>query len=289
MPLIGYTAAITLTGFITAKDIASKKLSSTISGTLSTFAQFAFAIPYYLLMLPILWWLGWESFVVTSSFFTFIALRALSDTGAEWTKMESISRGDLSLVSAFHSLSPAFLAVLSPTLTGDPISSRSMLGLFVITGAGIILARPWKKNSSEQRQTPAILLAVAAAFFFSINHCIDRLAVQTSSAPLAAFAMTLIAAVMVFPAVLWKEPKFRERLESERKPLLVRGFFETFGMVAKLLALQYLTAPTVVAISRLAVPVSILLAALIFKEKQLAYRLTWGTVMAIGCMLVALG
>jgi len=292
MQIIGIAAALTLACSSTAKDSVSKHLSSKLTGTISTFASFLFAIPFYLVILPILYLLGLETFAVSPLFYRYIALRALSDTGAEWSKMESISRADISLVAAFQSLSPAFLVIFSPLITGDSISSGCVFGLLIIAIAGVLMANPFQAGGKSQ--LPGILFGILSAFFFSINHCFDRLAAQTSSSSLAAFAVTLMACFFFIPFIMRHafkhggQPTIFTTLRSESKGLWLRGFFEVISLTAKLTALQYLTAPSVVAIGRLSVPLSILSGAILFKEKQLGRRLIFGSVMVLGCLMALL-
>jgi drug/metabolite transporter (DMT)-like permease len=285
MNTIGICAALGLATFASAKDLVSKRLSSSLSGTLSAFASFVFALPYYLLLIPLLWLVGIEDFSIKVGFTTFIILRALSDSFAEWFKMESLSRSDISLVSAFQALSPAFLALFSPLLTGDNLSWMGILGLVIISISGVGLVNPFEKIS--RRQLAGVGFGIASAFFFSINHCLDRLAAQTASAPLSAFAMTLIAAVIIFPFAKINRPKLGA-LKLEAGRLTLRGLFEVVSMILKLLALQYLPAPTVVAIARLAIPFSILAGAKLFHERDLLRRIIYGSLMTIGSIITIL-
>lgn len=285
--MTGVLAALTLAAAVTIKDIFSKRVSTSISGALSTFASFAYALPFYLALLPLLWIAGYENFTIAAGFSLWIVLRSLSDLGAEWSKMESIARGDLSLVSAFQSLSPAFLVILSPLITGDPITPNSALGLLIITISGVLLAEPYKRTSAAHGQASGILLGVLCAFFFSLNHCFDRLAAQTASAPLSAFAMTALAALFMLPFV--RGAPLSQRLDRASKGLWGRAVFEVIGMIAKLVALQHLSAPTVVAIARLSVPLSIAAAALLLHERHFFRRIVLGSIMALGSAVTVFG
>lgn len=285
--MIGYLSSLVLVAAVFAKDLFSKRLSSSLPGTLSTLASFVFAIPYYLVMLPVLWMLGFETFEVAEGFFLLIGLRALSDTGAEWSKMESFSRADISLVAAFQSLSPAFLALVSPLITGDPITGRGMLGLFIIASAGLVMVRP--RSGLSKEALIGVALGVMSAFFFAINHSIDRLAAQTSSAPLAAFAMTLLSSIFVLPFALRFPREDWLQFKSDARPLFIRGLFEVISMTAKLLALKYLTAPQVVGMARLSVLLSIVVGGKVFGEKEIGRRFLLGAIMVIGILLTISG
>lgn len=287
--MTGYFAALSLAIFLSAKDLVSKNLSLSLSGTLSAFASFFYALPFYAALLIVLWLLGYETFAVTSTFAVLICVRAMTDTGAEWTKMSSLTYADISLVAAFQSLSSTFLVLFSPLITGDPLSSTSALGLVVITIAGICLPRPWQKSERARAQLRGVLLSILSAFFFSLNHCVDRLAAQTGSAALSAASMTFLSGAFLLPIVLLRERTPRRDLAGASKPLLIRGLLEVIMMVSKLLALQHLSAPQTVAIARLAIPLSIIGGALFYKERDIAWRLAFGSLMVCGSILTVFG
>ena len=101
-----------------SKDLVSKRLAFRLDGTASTYASFAYALPYYLVVLGVLWAAGHETFVFSAAFLVLVLLRALTDTLAEWMKMHALSHGDVSIVASFFSLSPLFLLLTSPLITG---------------------------------------------------------------------------------------------------------------------------------------------------------------------------
>src|SRR5438874_2149333 len=103
---MGIFAVFLSTVFMTSKDILSKKLAVRIDGTASTFASFAFAIPFYLIVLAGLWLLGHDIFTFSATFWLLVLFRALTDVFAEGMKMYSFAHGDISLVTIVFSFSP---------------------------------------------------------------------------------------------------------------------------------------------------------------------------------------
>lgn len=89
----------TLSVCMASRELLSKRISADASGTVSAFATFLFALPFYLVLWTALLFCGVESARVESGFWFWIVCRALSDVGAEWSKMVAISYGELSLVS----------------------------------------------------------------------------------------------------------------------------------------------------------------------------------------------
>jgi drug/metabolite transporter (DMT)-like permease len=246
----------------------------------STFASFAFALPYYVVLLAVLYWLGLDSLSVSLAFGTLVALRAGTDVFAEGMKMHAIAHGDISAVASFAALSPLFLLLLQPFLTGDKPSWTGVLAVLVVVGGGLLLVyRPGTTGWGASRQ--GVLLAIGASVFFALNNCFDRLAVQEGTPVMAAFSMTLVSAVWLLPFGLWTAQR-RHGLRSEWRGLAVRGFLEVAFMVAKLTALQYLQPSYVMCIQRVSVLLSILGGRLFFKEQDFGRRLAAGTLVLAG-------
>ncbi len=268
-----------------AKDIVSKLLSLKVDGTSSTFASFAFAVPYYALIILLAWQLGLEDFIVGPEFTTLVLLRALTDSGAEWFKMQALASGEISLLVSFLYLSPAFVLVLAPFITGDVMSWQGMLGVCIVSFAGIILALRERKLM-RGHSVRGIVLALCSAFFFSLNHCLDRLAVMQASPLMCGFSMTLVCALFFAPFAL-RESRARQ-VAKHSGNFFIRGFFEVVSMFCKLFALQYMQAAYVVGILRVSMVFSIVSGKVLFKEKDFGARIIAGVVTLVGVLLIVL-
>src|SRR5262245_9161158 len=117
---MGFLAALLSAVFSSSKDLLSKRLAFRLDGTVSTFASFGFALPFYVLVLAVLYVLGMETFASSLSCLVLVLLRSITDTFAEWMKMYAFAHGDISVVTAFFALSPLFRLVTSPLITRDP-------------------------------------------------------------------------------------------------------------------------------------------------------------------------
>jgi uncharacterized membrane protein len=275
---------------ITAKDGVSKKLSSSVDGTLSTFASFVYALPFYFVLLLVLWLLGLEDFQITGGFFALVLLRSLSDALAEWCKMTSFSYGDLSTVSPYLSLSSLFLLPLAPVLTGDRITWVGSVGVLLIL-LGTVLGTITNGRKSQNKQEPerdhkkAILFAIGFSLFAAVNTCLDRLAVHQASPTLSGFLMTVFAAAPFLPAILRHHSRKRDLIVHWR-PFTVRGLFEITFMVFKLYALKTLEAAYVVAIQRSSILFSIISGHVLFNERHFRERLIVGALVLSGVVLI---
>jgi drug/metabolite transporter (DMT)-like permease len=296
--LLGIVLSLSSAALSSGKDLVSKHLSSAVSSRVSAFASFAYALPFYVVLLIVLWLLRFETFQFSSAFINFVLLRACTDTAAEWLKMAAIRIGDISLVSCFFTLSPFFLLFTSPLITGDPLSSVAIIAtLFIVAGSVIaayepqpLLARTASdvtapKRAISSQSIRAIIFSLLSSLFFSLNSCFDRRAVLEASPTLSAFAMTLIAAAFLAPFALPFAVSRRE-LWRERSPFLWRGLLEVSFMVSKLWALRYLSAPVVAGTLRISVFFSIVGGRVLYRETQTTQRFIGALITLVGIIAI---
>lgn len=282
--MTGYLLAFLSAVFGSAKDLVSKKLSFNLSGLSSGLASFSFALPFYAVAYLIVRWLGWESSPLTGYFWLLVGLRALTDSIAESLKMTSFVHGDISMVTAFFAMSPLFLLLLSPLITGDWPTWLGAIGVLVAVAGSLIMV--WHQGESERkRQKKGILLALGSALFFSLNTCFDRLAVLEAGPVTSGFGMTAVSALFLLPFALRKTLHW----QGQMGPLFLRGLFEIMFMIVKLSALVYLQAPYVAAFQKFALLISILVGGRIFKEKDLARRMVGACFILSGGLLIVFG
>jgi drug/metabolite transporter (DMT)-like permease len=282
---MGLLAALLSTVFSTSKDLMSKRLAYRLDGTVSTFASFAFALPFYLVLLAILYACGRESFHCSLAFLTLVLFRSLTDTFAEWMKMHALAHGDLSVVSIILSLSPLLLLLTSPLITGDRLGVPEVVAVFlVVVGSVTMIYRPSGVNWSSQKQ--GILFAAGAALFFSLNSCFDRLAAVERGTPVfSGFSMTFLSALFLTPALFGRRDRMRA-LQAHHLGFLFRGVLETAFMVCKLFALQSIDAPSMAGIQRLSLLLSIVGGRVFFKEQDFKRRLAAGILILLGVILL---
>ena len=266
----------------TSKDLLSKRISFDVSGLVSALGSFLFALPFYIAGLFLFWLMGWEDFAFTTSFWGFVVLRSLCDAAAEWAKMQSMTHGDISLVSSFLSLSPLLLLITSPILTGDRITTLGVVSILLIVAGCLVLVAG--KNNRKSVSLRAVGLALLSSFFFSLNSCFDRLAVQEASPLFSGFGMTLLAALLLLPPVFNKRKQVVENFREHSLFFWSRGGFEICYMTLKLYALQAMQAPHVVGILKVSVLFSILGGRFIFKEPVGWRRVFAGLLVFIGIL-----
>ncbi len=265
-----FSSALLAAFFASAKDVVSKKVAFTVTGASSGFASFLYAIPFYLVLILGLYLAGYPILVVTGTFWTLVILRALTDAAAETFKMYALSNGDLSMVSILLSFMPIFTVLIAPIITNDPFQGLEGAVLVVIGG---ILATYNTPNAKK-----GVLFALAAVVCMSINHSLDRLAVQTGHPIFSGFMMTFFAMIFTYPVFL----KLGKKGELVSNWFWLRGLFEVLFMVTKLYALTELTASQVMLILRLSVVLSVLAGFFYFKEKNFLRRTIAAIITLIG-------
>jgi drug/metabolite transporter (DMT)-like permease len=282
---MGLLASLLSAVFSSAKDLMSKRLAFQLDGTTSTFASFAFALPFYVVVLAVLLLLGREVVTWSVAFLTLVFLRSVTDALAEGMKMHAFAHGDISVVATFFSISPLFLLITSPLITGDPLSVTGAVAVVLVVGGSLLLVyRPSTKGWAGQKR--AILLAAGASLFFSLNSCFDRLAVQKGTPVFAGFGMTLLSAAFLLPLIVHRWERL-QALRVHQTRLWLRGLLEVAFMVSKLYALQYLQAPYVVGLLRLSLLLSIIGGRVFFREQDFGRRLAAGILILGGVFLIA--
>jgi drug/metabolite transporter (DMT)-like permease len=283
--------------FATSKDLLSKRLALQLDAVVSTFASFAFALPFYALVLQFLYYYGYEPFDYSPRFFSLVLLRSTTDTFAEAMKMYALAYGDISLVACFFSLSPLFLFFLSPWITGDPISLVGGLAVLLVVAGSLLVYRPTTTNWANQKK--GIALALGAAIFFSLNSCFDRLAMKEGitesadfvqklgTATMAGATMTFCSACFLLPVFIGRRDR-RKTLLEYRGEFALRGLLEILFMVGKLAAMQFLQAPYVVGIQRFSLVLAIIGGKVLFNEPDFPRRLAAGLLILAGVVLIIL-
>jgi drug/metabolite transporter (DMT)-like permease len=196
--------------------------------------------------------------------------------------MRAFEKGDVSLVSGLLSLSPLFLTIISPFITGDVIHRSEVLGVVLIVLGGLVLVKR-DRTTGKVAQPVAVIYALIGSLAFALNSALDRLAVGQAGAVTSAFSVTVCAALLTLPA-LFRVPSARVDLTSNAGSFFLRGFFETGFMVAKMVALTTLPAHVVVGIMRMSMIFTVVAGGKLFNEKNRGRRIVGTLIMYVGLL-----
>ncbi len=271
----------------TAKDVVSKSLASKVHSDTSTLASFLFALPYYLVLIMVAQVCGMNPLEYSGSFIALVLARSATDVFAEGFKMRAFAHGDISLVSSFLSLSPLVLALLSPYITGDRVTTHDYVAIGCIVLGSLLLIRR-DVHTGKVLQLKAMGYALLASIAFALNSCFDRLAVVQSGALISGFSMTAVAALFCLP-VAFRHSAVSSELKLHAGNFLVRGAFETAFMVFKLFAMRFLEAHVVLGILRTSLLLSVLAGKVVFSERDIGRRLLASACMYVGLLILFWG
>jgi uncharacterized membrane protein len=269
--------------FQVSKDTVSKKVSFTVPGVTSAFASFLFPLPFYVILLPLLYFFHLDTLSFSIALLVAVFLRAITDTGFETSKMIAFQYNDLSTVAVLNSFAGVLSALLSPLITGDQFDLHSLIGVALSTiGTLIIVYKPLRLSSGK-----GLISALACPIFGGLNRCFDRLSSQAGSPPLAAFLMTILSCLFLWPAVR-KSSNAKKDLKENFQTFTWRGFFEVGFMTTKLLAYQILTPAEASAIAPLSLVFSVIVGKKLFQEEGFLRRIVGLTFILAGAIFVSL-
>ena len=265
-----------------AREVVSKRLATQISPELSAGATFLFAVPFYALLLVVMLALGLEAFTITRTFLILVVLRSVTDLFVEAFRMRAFKYGDLSMVMSLICFTPVFLLVLSPVLTGDPLTWHAVVAVALVTTGGL-LAVQRNEKTGKVIQKKAVWYALGSAFFLALNTCYDRLAVEQSGPVLSGTAVTLLAGLFTTPILI----KGRADLKRFSGSFWWRGLFEFLFMLGRLWGLQHLSGPVVFALTRSSLVCSVIAGRIFFGETHTGRRLVATAIILAGALVAA--
>ncbi len=239
---------------------------------------------FYGLIFIALYLFGDEGLVLSRTFLLLVLIRGISDVFAEGCKMRAFEKGDVSLVSGLLSLSPLILAVISPLITGDPVTASEASGITLIVVGGLVLVRR-DRVTGKVVQPVAVVYALVGSIAFALNSALDRLAVGQAGPVTSAFSVTLCAALLTLPAI-FRVAGPKAQLGGNARAFLLRGLFETVFMVAKMIALTTLPAHVVVGIMRMSMISTVVVGGAWFNEKDRVRRVIGTLVMYVGLIFL---
>lgn len=283
---MGVIAALLCACTSTAKDLVSKTVASKVHPDTSTFASFVYALPFYAAIFVVLHLIGGGEMRLSQTFLLLVLLRGLSDVFAEGCKMRALNAGDVSLVSGLLALSPLILTVVSPFITGDVVRFSEVCGILCIVVGGIVLVRR-DRSTGKVMQPVAVLYAFGGSFAFALNSALDRLAVSHADPVTSAFSVTVCAALLTSPT-LYRVASAKGELVQCSRPFLIRGFFETAFMIAKMAALVTLPAHVVVGLMRVSMIFTVLVGGAWFHEEDRVRRTIGTVIMYVGLLFLVL-
>ncbi len=273
--------------FFAIQSMVSKKALEGVNHYLVAFAYAAFALPYFLIALfwsdlaPLNFTFWWAAF--STSILNVIALVLL---------MKALSIGELSRTMPFLSFTPIFLIFTSNLMLGEFPSLVGILGIILIVGGTYFLEM--KKGEGASGPFRAFIknkggqLVLLVAFIYAISSNLDKITVQNSNPITRNIIVLALMALMLLPLIWYKSNQKLIEIKSKYKLLLIAGFFAALTLLCQMTALILNMVPYIISLKRTSALFSVILGAIVFKERNVKPKLLGATLMVLGVVLISI-
>ncbi|MFH1833279.1 MAG: EamA family transporter [Candidatus Levyibacteriota bacterium] len=271
--------------FESLKDILSKhnlKKIDEYSASLAFRLSFVFLLPYLLFSkIPTL----------NNLFFIALIFAVPINIATAILYMKALKNSDVSLSIPLTAFTPLFLLITSPLIIHEFPSFLGLLGVLLIVFGSYLLNLqerhkgffvPFKALLKEKG--PRFMLLVA--FLWSIGSNFDKIGVLNSSPIFWVIAVNFCSTLILIP-IVFKRNKNAAITLPKNLSLLTISLASALSLAFQMTAISLALVSYVISIKRTSILITIILGALVFREKGLKERLIGGIIMIAGIILIA--
>jgi len=208
--------------------------------------------------------------------------------------LRSIKISPLSLTFPFFGLTPVFSVVFAHLILKERISLMGFVGIAIFT-VGIYLLNANTVNQGLLEPIKRIykekgsLLMILAAFIYSITSTLGKKGVLLSTPTVfpTVYFPSFLAVYTVF--ILFWSKKNTIKIKLNKKLTFLLLFSSVTFMITVLLhfkAISMIQAPYMIAVKRISLLFSVIYGRLVFKEKDMRFRLIGACVMLVGIAIL---
>jgi len=228
-------------------------------------------------------------------FWKTVAILLPLELGAFLIFLKALEISPLSLTFPFLGFTPVFSIFFSRILLQERSSYSGTIGILIIAlGAYLLNANAMKKGVFEPlkniyREKGSILMLIVA-FVYGLTSVLGKQAVLLSPGPLSyVIVYYFVFFVILTPLLLVSGGTSKIRLKKKDVSLiLLLGISFTAAMILHFNAIILEKVPYVISVKRLSLVISVIYGAIIFKEKNIGYRLLGSLVMLSGALILSL-
>jgi len=239
---------------------------------------------------------AWIGVVVTGipalgpGFWPAFAVEIVMEALALGFYLKSLEKTDVSLAVPLLALTPAFLLITSPLITGESISSQGVLGVgLAVIGTYVLamdgekrnLLSPFRRLASDEGLR--LMLLTAAAYSITANY---YAIVVRNSSPMFTSAVIETSAFVIFGALVFRQQRKTGPVKKILPIVGASGFMAFLGGITLSVALQTGLTPLVISIRRLSIPMTVLLGHGVLKEGQFLQRMVASLILLAGAVLI---
>jgi drug/metabolite transporter (DMT)-like permease len=267
-------------------DLFSKKLMNErgMDEYITLWARFAFAVP---LLGAFLVFRGIPS--VALSFWWTILIWLPGDLVASLLYIKAVKGYPLSLVVPLLSTAPVFMILTSIVVLGEYPSYGGMVGVFLVTLGAYTLNLHMREEGvlaplKALYRVKGARYAIIAAFIFSVDTAIGKIALQASNPAFFSFFYSLAMALGFLPVLFFTSGR-PLRLGGDWRFGAV-GFLFAVGVFAFLKAIGVANIAYVSGVGRLSMVIAVLYGRFFFGEAHLRQRLAGSLIIFVGVFLI---
>jgi len=231
-----------------------------------------------------------------SSFWMCTAILLPMELGAFFLYLRSIKISPFSLSFPFLGFTPVFAIATSYLILGERLTRTGIFGILLVTAGAYILNGDLIKQGILEpikniHREKGSFLMLMVAFIYSITSVLGKKAVTLSNPhffPLLYYPLvTVIYTAIIFP---WRRPNLKKINFGKREwgLLILTSLVFITGLMLHFRAISMIEAAYMISVKRLSLLFSIIYGAILFKEKQIGYRMAGGLVMVLGTLLLAI-
>lgn len=274
-----------LSGFGDAAIFALMKKLQRIDKSLIVWTQYAFALPFLLLLL----YFNYPQRIDTNVYWT-AALNAILLIFSTYLLLEAIQTSKLSVSIPMLGLTPLFLVILSFFLLNEIPSIAGFIGiLLIVAGTYIINITNGKKFFEPFRllfKIKSSIYIAIVAFIWSITSILFKIGIIASNPVYYVVLVYFFISLMMLPIFFANLKQKLNEIKSNFKMLSILGLSSAFMTVTSSYAMLYAIVPYVISLKRSSLIFSIFIGYFFFHEKNIKNPIIGTIIMIIGGLLI---
>lgn len=280
-----------LTAFFESMKVIASKRSLKLSGIdeyVVAWSLRIFALPF---LLPLLLFVDMPA--IGNAFLIALSAGGLLNVAATILYMRAIKLSDISVAYPMITFTPLFMLITSPLILSEFPSISGIIGILLIVFGSYVLNMGERGNgvlspfrSLLKEKGPRLMLLVA--FIWSITANIDKVGVLNSNPLFWIISVNLFVSSVMFPIAYLKIGRDAARIPRNVKALIPIGLFSALLLIFQMTAITMTLAAYVISVKRTSAIISVILGAVVFKERNLRGRLAGAVMMVLGVLFITL-
>jgi len=207
--------------------------------------------------------------------------------------IKALKSSPLSLTIPFLALTPLFLIILSYVILGEKVSVGGAIGIILIAiGSYTLNIHKVRHEIMEPIKAifrePGSVMMIIVAFIFSITSSLGKMAIEHSS-PIFFGSLYFVLITLVFTPIAIAKNKGRIiPAKKDMIQLLTIGVTYSLMVIFHMVAMSLTNVAYMISVKRMSLIFSIIYGHILFKEEKITERVSGGTIMFIGVVMIIL-